>query len=117
MKKMAKTIVLYTVIISLSFVIYVGYQAFYKDRTDCYMKHGVSKGLAVLAYQFQADVFSSIISFTGGLFNTHHAVVILMNEENIDKYPQYYCRVQDEIDSAKQTLRDAGSIHENRSKE
>ncbi|EFR0233330.1 hypothetical protein HZM05_002896 [Salmonella enterica] len=104
MSKITKHVLISALLILLSFTAYVGYQTYYKNRTGCYMQGGVGNAIAVLAYQFQYDLYRSIVGVVYSV-NVMFSVDILMNEKDIDKYPQFFCRSDEEIIKARQTVK------------
>ncbi|EDC3150208.1 hypothetical protein KGN64_003294 [Salmonella enterica] len=104
MSGITKHVLTGALLIFLSFGAYIGYQTYYKNRTGCYMQGGIGNAIAVLAYQFQYDFFRAIVGvvYTG---NVMISVDILMNEKDIDKYPQFFCRSDEEILKARQTVK------------
>lgn len=108
MNKLTKITFRYVLIISVLFVFvftaYVGYQSYYKERTECYMQHGSMKGLSILLHQFQYDLYRSIVGVSD-VGDTMVAVDILTNEKDLGKYPQFSCRVHDEVSKAKEIIK------------
>ncbi|HFV9915031.1 TPA: hypothetical protein ACIBH9_001588 [Salmonella enterica subsp. diarizonae serovar 61:l,v:z35] len=104
MSKITKCVLTGALLIFLTFTAYVGYQTYYKNRTGCYMQRGIGNAIAVLVYQFQYDLNRAIVGvvYSG---NVMVSVDILMNEKDIDKYPQFFCRSDEVIMEARQTVK------------